>query len=245
VNHDHSLTFFTRVECVVMQNDSPSVWVICPAYDEEATIAHVATSIKSAGLTLIVVDDGSNDCTSDCAARAGAVVVRHPINLGQGAALKTGIEYALSQGADILVTFDADGQHRVSDIPALLDALARERADFALGSRFLNHSPNVPIIRRMLLWSATLFTTMSTGLRLTDTHNGLRAFTRRGAAALRLRQNRMAHASEILADIAASGLHYVEVPITIDYTDYSLAKGQRGSDFLLILLDLFARRLHR
>ena len=222
-----------------------AVWVICPAYNEEATIARVVTSVRKGGFNLVVVDDGSIDRTQDRAATAGAVVVRHPINLGQGAALKTGIDYALSQGADILVTFDADGQHRVSDVSALLDALARERADFALGSRFLGHSPNVPIVRRILLWGATLFTTMTTGLRLTDTHNGLRAFTRRGAAALRLRQNRMAHASEILADIAASGRHYTEVSVTVDYTAYSLAKGQHGGDFVMILLDLFARRLHR
>ena len=233
-------------DAFVMQNDSPSaVWVICPAYNEEATIARVVASVRKGGLNLVVVDDGSIDRTRDRAATAGAAVVRHPVNLGQGAALKTGIDYALSQGADILVTFDADGQHRVSDVPALLDALARERADFALGSRFLSQSTNVPIMRRILLWGATLFTTMTTGLRLTDTHNGLRAFTRRGAAALRLRQNRMAHASEILADIAASGRRYVEVPVTIDYTPYSLAKGQRGGDFVMILLDLFARRLHR
>jgi glycosyltransferase involved in cell wall biosynthesis len=229
-----------------MQNgSSTSVWVVCAAYNEEATIARVVASVRNAGLNIVVVDDGSIDRTRDLAGTAGAAVVRHPINLGQGAALKTGIDYALSQGADILVTFDADGQHRVSDIPALLDALARERADFALGSRFLNHSPHVPIARRILLWGATLFTTITTGLRLTDTHNGLRAFTRQGAAALRLRQNRMAHASEILADIAASGRHYVEIPVTIDYTAYSLAKGQHGGDFVMILLDLFARRLHR
>jgi glycosyltransferase involved in cell wall biosynthesis len=229
-----------------MQNgSSTSVWVVCAAYNEEATIARVVASVRNARLNIVVVDDGSIDRTRDLAGTAGAAVVRHPINLGQGAALKTGIDYALSQGADILVTFDADGQHRVSDIPALLDALARERADFALGSRFLNHSPHVPIARRILLWGATLFTTITTGLRLTDAHNGLRAFTRQGAAALRLRQNRMAHASEILADIAASGRHYVEIPVTIDYTAYSLAKGQHGGDFVMILLDLFARRLHR
>jgi polyprenyl-phospho-N-acetylgalactosaminyl synthase len=222
-----------------------AVWVVCPAYNEEATVARVATSIRNDGFNLVVVDDGSTDRTRDRAATAGAAVVRHPINLGQGAALKTGIDYALSQGADILVTFDADGQHRISDVSALVDALAREHADFALGSRFLSHSPNVPILRRILLGGATLFTKMTTGLRLTDTHNGLRACTRRGAAALRLRQNRMAHASEILADIAASGRHYTEVPVTVDYTTYSLAKGQRGGDFVMILLDLFARRLHR
>ena len=84
-----------------------------------------------------------------------------------------------------------------------------------------------------------------TGLPLTDTHNGLRAMTREGASRISLRQNRMAHASELLEQIAASGLRHVEVPVTIDYTGYSLAKGQRLSDSVAILFDLSAQKLHR
>ena len=97
----------------------------------------------------------------------------------------------------------------------------------------------------MLLRAATIFTRLTTGLELTDSHNGLRAMTPRGAAAIKLRQSRMAHASEWLAQIAASGLRYVECPVTIEYTAYSLAKGQTLGDAVLILLDLFARRLYR
>jgi polyprenyl-phospho-N-acetylgalactosaminyl synthase len=149
------------------------------------------------------------------------------------------------QGAEVIVTFDADGQHRVSDIARLAEALVQERADFALGSRFLGQAPNLPPLRRRLLHAATTFTRLTTGLQVTDTHNGLRAMTRRGAAAIRLRQNRMAHASEWLSQIAASGLRYVERPVTIEYTAYSLAKGQSLGDAVLILLDLFARRLYR
>ena len=223
----------------------PNLWVICAAYNEAATIGGVAAELRRAGHQVVVVDDGSLDHTRDIAATAGAHVVAHPINLGQGAALQTGIDYALGRGADVLVTFDADGQHRVSDIPRLLDALRRERADFALGSRFLGQTTNLPILRRWLLQAATVFTRLTTGLRLTDSHNGLRAFTRKGAAAIRLRQNRMAHASEILVEIAQSGLRYVEVPVTIDYTAYSLAKGQRIGDSVTILLDLFAQELYR
>jgi glycosyltransferase involved in cell wall biosynthesis len=229
-----------------MQTDRlPQTWVICPAFNEAAAITCVVADLRRSGYNVVVVDDGSTDGTRHVAASVGAAVITHPINLGQGAALKTGIDYALSQGAEMLVTFDADGQHRVEDIPRLLRALAHQHADFALGSRRLGQSLNMPFVRRIFLVAATLFTVATTGLSLTDTHNGLRAFTRRGAVALSLRQNRMAHASEILADIANSGLRYVEVPVTVDYTAYSLAKGQRTSDFVMVVLDLFARKLLR
>jgi glycosyltransferase involved in cell wall biosynthesis len=221
------------------------VHVVIAAYNEGRVISRVVSEVKRAGHTVVVVDDGSSDATADRARAAGAIVIAHPFNLGQGAALQTGIDYALAQAAKCIVTFDADGQHRVSDISRLTEALLRERADFALGSRFLGQAPDLPRLRRLLLQAATAFTRLTTGLQLTDTHNGLRAMTRRGAAAIRLRQNRMAHASELLSQIAGSGLRYVEQPVTIEYNAYSLAKGQSIGDAVLILLDLFARRLYR
>jgi glycosyltransferase involved in cell wall biosynthesis len=219
--------------------------VIVPAFNEAQAIASVLADLRRTGHQIVVVDDGSTDTTADLAMQAGATVVRHPINLGQGAALQTGITFALSEGADFVVTFDADGQHRADDITALLDALVGERADFALGSRFLGRAANIPTSRRLLLQAAIWFTRITTGLAITDAHNGLRAMTRRGAQAISLRQNRMAHASEILDQIAASALKYVEVPITIEYSAYSLGKGQRSSAALDILFDLYARALHQ
>jgi polyprenyl-phospho-N-acetylgalactosaminyl synthase len=221
------------------------MYVVIPAYNEGLVISRVVSEVKRAGYAVVVVDDGSSDATAEEARAAGAGVITHPFNLGQGAALQTGIDYAVAQGAEVIVTFDADGQHRVSDIARLAEALVEERADFALGSRFLGQAPNLPPLRRLLLHAATAFTRLTTGLQVTDTHNGLRAMTRRAAAAMRLRQNRMAHASELLSQIAASGLPYVERPVTIEYTAYSLAKGQSLGDAVLILLDLFARRLYR
>jgi glycosyltransferase involved in cell wall biosynthesis len=229
-----------------MRSYATSIWVICPAFNEATTVGRVVCELRDCGYEVVIIDDASADVTADIAAALGANVLRHAINLGQGAALKTGIDYALAQGAERIVTFDADGQHRVGDIARLLAAIDDQQADVALGSRFLGKSRGtIPRIRTILLKAATLFTVWTTGLRLTDTHNGLRAFTRRGAAALQLRQNRMAHASEILADIARNRLCYVEVPVTVDYTEYSLRKGQRAGDFLLVLLDLFAQRLYR
>jgi polyprenyl-phospho-N-acetylgalactosaminyl synthase len=221
------------------------VYVVIPAYNEGTVIFRVVSDVKRAGYSVVVIDDGSSDTTAEQARAAGATVIKHPFNLGQGAALQSGIEYALTQAAECIVTFDADGQHRVSDISLLTDALVRERADFALGSRFLGQAPNLPPLRRLVLHAATAFTRLTTGLQLTDTHNGLRAMTRRGANAIKLRQNRMAHASECLAQIASSGLRYVEQPVTIEYSAYSLAKGQHVRDAVHILLDLFARKLYR
>jgi len=176
---------------------------------------------------------------------AGATVVTHPVNLGQGAALQTCIKFALQHDATYIVTFDADGQHRPSDIPRLINALVDNKSVYALGSRFLDTPRGMPRGRRLLLQAAILFTRAVTGLRLSDTHNGLRAMTREGASRISLRQNRMAHASELLEQIAASGLPYVEVPVTIDYTRYSLAKGQGLADSVTILFDLSVQKLHR
>jgi polyprenyl-phospho-N-acetylgalactosaminyl synthase len=222
-----------------------SIWLVIAAYNEAAVIAQVVADLFWRDYTVVVVDDGSTDETGPKAYSAGAVVVTHPINLGQGAALQTGIKFALKHGATYIVTFDADGQHRTSDVEGLIEALKTDNVDFALGSRFLGSAVAMPLSRRLLLRAATLFTRLTTGMRVSDTHNGLRAMTRRGASRIALRQNRMAHASELLEQIARSGLGYVEVPVTIEYSRYSLAKGQRLADSLRILLDLFAERLHR
>ena len=211
---------------------NPSIWLIIPAYNEAAVIARVVTDVVQAGYNIVVIDDGSTDETGRKAGAAGAIVVTHPINLGQGAALQTGIQFALRQGADTVVTFDADGQHRTADIDHLIDALTTNKADFALGSRFLGRAVAMPLSRRLLLMTATWFTRLTSGLKVSDTHNGLRAMTRCGASRIKLRQNRMAHASELLDEIAHSGLRYVEVPVTIEYSRYSLAKGQRLTDSL-------------
>jgi polyprenyl-phospho-N-acetylgalactosaminyl synthase len=224
---------------------STLIWLIIPAYNEAAVIGRIVVDLVRLGHTIVVVDDGSTDETGSKASAAGAIVVTHPINLGQGAALQTGIQYALRNGADYIVTFDADGQHRAADIDGLIAALMMNNADFALGSRFLGGTVAMPLSRRLLLMAATWFTRVATGLNVSDTHNGLRAMTRRGASRIKLRQNRMAHASELLDEIARSGLRYVEVPVTIEYSQYSLAKGQRLTDSLRILVDLSAQRLHR
>jgi polyprenyl-phospho-N-acetylgalactosaminyl synthase len=221
------------------------LWVVIAAYNEAEVIGRVIAELKRQEFDVVVVDDGSRDGTGEVAWKGGAVVLRHPVNLGQGAALQTGIDYALRRGAEYVVTFDADGQHRTRDIISLVAALEEHGAEFALGSRFLGSAIDLPLARRILLQAATWFTRFTSGMRVTDTHNGLRAMTRRGASRISLRQNRMAHASEFLDQIAHSGLPWVEVPVTIQYSGYSLAKGQKLGDSLAILVDLSAQRLHR
>jgi glycosyltransferase involved in cell wall biosynthesis len=190
------------------------------------------------------VDDGSHDDSAAAARLAGATVVRHPANLGQGAALETGIRHALtSTDAAYVVTFDADGQHRADDAAAMV-ALARERdLQVVLGSRFLGATDGMSTARRLLLGAAVRFTRATTGLRVTDTHNGLRVLHRDAAAQVRLRLHGMSHASEILAVVARHGFRYAEHPVTITYTDYSRAKGQRGYNAFNIVFDLLVDRL--
>lgn len=220
-------------------------WVVVPAFNESAVIGPSVASLRSRFANVVVVDDGSADATAPAALAAGAVVLRHAVNAGQGAALQTGIDYALARGAAYIATFDADGQHRVEDLVTMLAALQGGSQDIVLGSRFLGHAEGLPFARRLLLKAAVVFTNLTTGLRLTDAHNGLRVMTAPAARRLHIRQDGMAHASELIEQVGRLGLRYAEVPVTITYSDYSKAKGQRLSNSLLILRDLFAGWLLR
>jgi glycosyltransferase involved in cell wall biosynthesis len=188
---------------------------------------------------VVVVDDGSRDATADRARAAGAHVVRHIVNLGQGAALQTGIDYALRRGAKNLVTFDADGQHCAEDLPTMVAGLAN--ADIVLGSRFLGKVEGATARRMALLRGSVVMSNWLSGLALTDAHCGFRAFRASAAPRLRILQDRMAHASELLRKIKLAGLRVVEVPVTIRYTERSMRKGQTGFQAIRILFDYFFR----
>lgn len=225
------------------------IWFVIPAYNEAGsdTIATTVRGVKATYENIVVVDDHSHDETAELALGAGAHVCSHPINLGQGAALATGIEYALKQGATAIVTFDADGQHRVEDATRMLQRLDRGDVDVLLGSRFVDDgaAPNMPPLRRVVLRLATLFTRATTGLKVTDTHNGLRALSRHAAEVITIKQDRMAHASEILHEIGRHRLRYEEMPTMVLYTAYSKQKGQKLSGAFAILADLLMWRLRR
>lgn len=210
------------------------------AFNEGKVIREVVGEVARAGWSIVVVDDGSRDNTAKLAAQPGVMVLRHPINRGQGAALQTGIEYALRRGARSIVTFDADGQHHAPDIESLVAALAT--ADIALGSRFLGKEIEGASSRRVaLLKTATLVSNGLSGMKLSDAHCGFRAFRASAAPKLTITQDRMAHASELLRKIGKSGLRVTEVPVTVRYTEHSISKGQGGLQAVRILFDYFFR----
>jgi glycosyltransferase involved in cell wall biosynthesis len=220
-----------------MSDATGEVWVVIAAYNEGAVVAGVVRPLIDAGYQVVVVDDGSSDETANRARQGGAHVVRHPINRGQGAALQSGLRFALNHAAQILVTFDADGQHSSDDVQRLVAPIAAGKADIVLGSRFLEHSSSVPVLRRMLLQGAVIFTGIMSGVRLTDTHNGLRAMSRCAATQIDLQLDRMAHASEIIDQLVQTGLPLVEIPVDVRYTAYSIEKGQRAGNAARIVWD--------
>jgi len=225
-----------------MDDTWDDTWVVVPLYREETVVGDVVRGLRTVFPRVVCVDDGSGDASGERAAAAGAVVVTHPVNLGQGAALQTGLEYALADpGARHVVTFDADGQHQVADAAAMVERLRAGEAEVVLGSRFLDRRTELGRRKRAVLRAATVHARISTGLRVTDTHNGLRALTRAAAERLDLTQSRMAHASQLLEQVADAGLTYVEHPVHVLYTEYSRTKGQSMWNSVNILTESFFR----
>jgi glycosyltransferase involved in cell wall biosynthesis len=223
----------------------PGTFVIVPAYNEGRALAATLAGLAPYRYAVVVVDDGSRDDTAEVAAEFPVHLVRHPINLGQGAALQTGMTYALNRGAKFIVHFDADGQHNPAEIANLLEPLLRNEVDVVLGSRFLRREDRqaVPRGRRWVLRTAVYVNWLLTGVKLTDAHNGFRAMTRRAAEAIHLDEDGFAHASEIVDQIRRRKLRYVEHPTGIRYTDYSKAKGQSFWNGFNVVFDLLAGRL--
>ncbi len=213
-------------------------WLVIPLFNEASVIAEVLEGARAQFPHVVCVDDASTDDSARIAAAAGAVVVRHPFNLGQGAALQTGIRYVLeATDATYLVTFDADGQHRVEDAEAMVTRARDEDLAVVFGSRFLDSRTEPGFLRKIVLKTAVWITNQQTGLRLSDAHNGLRVVRRDAAETLDLKQDRMAHATEIVLQLGRSGLPWAEHPVHVLYTDYSRAKGQSLINSVNILID--------
>lgn len=227
-------------------NDYHDTWLVIPAYNEGQVIADVVEAARQTFPNIVVVDDGSTDDTAKHVGRTGAHLVRHPVNLGQGAALQTGLKYALEQpDARYFATFDADGQHQTQDVEKMVELLRTGEVDVVLGSRFIEQNGQVPWIKRVVLRTAAAVSPTARKLKLTDAHNGLRVLNREAAGRLRITMNGMAHASEIVGFLAGSELKVAELPVDILYTDYSRAKGQSLINGVNILFDISLRERGR
>jgi glycosyltransferase involved in cell wall biosynthesis len=221
------------------------VVVVIPAYNEERTIVEVIRGLKQRGFTtLIVVDDGSSDRTGELASREGVIRLRHLLNRGLGGALGTGICAALRLGAEVIVTFDADGQHDPSDIMRLLQPIEMGKAEVVIGSRMLDPR-GMPYRRRMANWIANVVTYLLFGGWTTDSQSGLRAFSSRAATRLQIMTTGMEVSSEIIAESVRNRLRWEEVPVQAIYTDYSLSKGQSFTVGLQTLVKLILAKVQR
>jgi polyprenyl-phospho-N-acetylgalactosaminyl synthase len=220
----------------------PGIVVVVPLYNEEAVIADVVRGLLNEFSTVVCVDDGSTDNSAALARSAGATVITHPYNLGQGAALQTGIVYARSlPTTEYVVTFDADGQHRVDDVVGMV-ALARQKnLAIVFGSRFLDRRTKPGFAKKTVLKVAVLITRLVTGLKLTDAHNGLRVIRRDALDHVNLIQDRMSHATEIVQQLAKTKMRWREYPVEVLYTEYSKKKGQSLLNSINILFDLIVR----
>ena len=207
-----------------MQHRSDT-WVVIPAFNEAPVIGGVVAAVRAFFPHVLVVDDASSDDTAALAREAGAFTASHPVNLGQGAALQTG--------------FEADGQHDPADAAAMVDRAREEDLAFVLGSRFLDgERARVGAAKRAMLRLGAFIARARTGLALTDTHNGLRVIRADALGHVHLTHARMAHASQIISQLAASGLPGAEHPVTISYTEYSRGKGQPLLNSINIVVDL-------
>jgi len=223
----------------------PKVFVVIPAYNEDSILRATVSEILKRGYSTVVVDDGSARPASEVLAGLNVWCLRHNVNLGQGAALQTGQLFALSRNADIIVHFDADGQHPAELIDRVIEPILNRTADVVLGSRFLNpvDARQVPFKKRLVLRAGILVSWMFTGVWLSDTHNGFRALSRAAAGRIVIRENGFAHATEILDLLRRSKLRYCEVPVAVHYSEYSASKGQSVLNSFNILFDLILRRI--
>jgi len=217
--------------------------IVIPAYCEATVIGHVVRDAVRVAHAVIVVDDGSTDRTGDEARAAGAIVVRHAINRGAGAATSTGIDAATRLGATAIATMDADGQHRAEDVGRVLDRLDQGDVDVVIGSRMIgSERGRMPAHRVLFNRIGNLLTFVLFGVRVTDSQSGLKGLSRKAADQLELRTNGWEFSSEFINEVRTHGWRLVEIPIAVIYTEYSLSKGQSLGGGFRTAAKLLSRR---
>jgi glycosyltransferase involved in cell wall biosynthesis len=220
-----------------------SVFVVIPVYNETPEVLSAVIGQFPPDHFLVIVDDGSDEPID--ISRENAELLRHEANKGQGAAIRTGIQYALENNASLIATFDADGQHRFSDLQRMEAAMAEGKYDVVLGSRFNSATVGIPLLKRLVLKGGVLIQNTIFGVRLTDAHNGLRLLSRKAAEKIRIREDRMAHASDIIYQLKLNRLSFTEIPIKVEYSSYAIKKGQSMFNALAILVLIFKIRMRK
>jgi glycosyltransferase involved in cell wall biosynthesis len=218
------------------------IFCVIPAFNEEKNIATVINQIKSLVDTVVVVDDGSSDQTINAAAKTGVILLKHIINRGQGASLRTGTKYCINNGADIIVHFDADGQFLSQDIEKIVAPIKNGEAQVVFGSRFLDsaHSSEMPIFKKYFIMPlAKAVNKLFFNINLTDPQSGFRAMSLEAARKINWKQDRMAHCSEIMFEVKKNNFKVKEIPTKVIYHNF----GQSFSGGLKILKELFIAML--
>ena len=229
-----------------MSKDNRSIFVIVPGFNEAAVIRQTIESLLEKNYSVIVVDDASTDATRKILSGLPVFYTRHLANLGQGAAIQTGIHVALKKNAAYLVTFDADGQHDVNDIERMINLLNQEKAEIVFGSRFLpGAATNLHTSRKLVLKTARLINYLASGILLSDANNGLRVMTREAALKMRITENRSSHNAQLQNFVKYNKLKYAECPVNVSYSEYSRKKGLRNINSIRILYDLILYKIFR
>lgn len=222
--------------------DYQKVCVIVPFYNEEQIVDITISELISHKYKVLAVDDGSTDGSYEKIKNMSCTIIRHPQNFGQGAALQTGMTFAkLNPNLDFFITFDSDGQHQATNIQDVLNPLISDEADIVFGTRFQDDLTKITYLKRLILKLAVKYTRLSTGVALTDTHNGFRALNRTAVNKIDLTFPGMTHASEFVGKAGENNLRIKEVPVHVLYTKYSKRKGQSIWNAVNILTDLFLR----
>ncbi|PWT95515.1 MAG: glycosyltransferase family 2 protein [Bacteroidetes bacterium] len=223
--------------------NSKNIYLILPAFNEASVLEKVLAEVIKSGYHIVVVNDGSEDDTAKILEHFPITIINHSINLGQGAALQTGMDWAKIKDAEIVIHFDADGQHYADDVENLLKPVLDGECDLAIGSRFLNSKNAVPFFRKQILRMATFIESIFTGIKLTDAHNGLRALNKKALHSIQLSENRMAHATELISQAKRSNLRIKEVAVRVSYTNYTMQKGQGLLGGVHIIFNLLFKKI--
>lgn len=219
------------------------VFVVIPVYNELPEVLNAVLDQFPTDYFLVIVDDGS--AIPFQVTNTNAVLLKHTVNQGQGAAIRTGIEYALKNNATHIASFDGDGQHRLADLQKMEATMQEKNCDIVIGSRFNSATVGMPFMKKLVLRGGVLLQNTVFGIRLTDAHNGLRLFNKHAAQKIKIRENRMAHASDIIYQIKIHNLSWCEIPIKVEYSAYAIKKGQSIFNAVAILYLVFKIRFRK